>query len=756
MLGAVLWYYARELPTVESLRNYSPTQVTQVYDRNDKLIGELFKERRTLVPMSRVPRVVVLAMLAAEDADFYRHEGLDYPGILRAMFHDVLSGRPRQGASTITQQVIKNLLLSHERTLKRKLKELVLTRRLEQELTKDEILHLYFNSIYFGHGRYGIQEAARYYFDKNVSDLSLAEAALIAGVPQAPARLSPRTHPDAAKQRQAFVLNQLEQKRAAYWPDLSIEEIEAARHEKIELRAASEAEDRAPELMQYVERMLRHNLGEDAVKKGGLRITTTVDIELQARARSQLQAILREYDKRHGLRPPYKAALGSRKKRRKQALKINQTYKATVVDTDDKKGLIFLDIHGNPAVLDLNAERRYNPKGRAPGRFALRNAELTVIVDSLSRSPSASASSREQRTDGASPPAQVRLALGPQGAVIVMNPGTREVLAMVGGYQDVPGFDRATQAIRQPGSAFKPILYAYAMKSRRFTPASVVLDAPEVFDQYQPQNYETWHFEGAVRLRYALAKSINLVAIRLIEQLGPENIVHFARLLGIQSRLEPTLPLALGASGVTPLELSNAYASFAAGGIAAPPKIISKVLDTNGKPLPWPPDESREVLTPAEAYVMTSMLTSVVEFGTATAARALDCPVAAKTGTSNRARDVWLVGYTPNLLAGVWLGYDDNRSLGRGESGGGTALPLWIKVMKDAGGEKPSCSFAVPSGVERVLIDPASGKLAYPGMPDAIEEVFVEGTVPTETVLDPSLADPKTFLMEQAAETGEQ
>jgi penicillin-binding protein 1A len=756
ILVAMLWYYGRDLPTVESLRGFAPTQITHVYDRHDRLIGELFDERRTVVPLSKVPRVVVLAVLAAEDADFYRHEGLDYPGIVRALYRDIVSGQPRQGASTITQQVVKNLLLTHERTIRRKIKELILTRRLEQELEKDEILHLYINNIYFGHGRYGIQEAARYYFDKDVGQLNLAEASLIAGVPQAPSRLSPRSHPEAAKARQTFVLSQLERKRESYWPDLSLAEIDGARKEEVKLSRLQEAQDAAPELMQQVRKELAKLVGDEDARKGGYRVTTTVDIELQAKVRAELQTGLRAYDQRHGLRPPYRARRTRRTRGAAKDLQAGRAYLATVVNADDVRGTLFLDINGHPAVLDLAAESRYNPKNLAASRFASKNAELAVFVDTVAKDEAAPEEHAKSHTNSLRSPAQARLAVGPQGAAIIMHPETRDVLALVGGYHDAPGFDRATQAVRQPGSAFKPIVYAYAIKSRAFTPASLVLDAPEVFDKYQPQNFETWSFEGAVRLRYALAKSINLVAIRLIEQLGPDNVVGFAASLGMTTALEPTLPLALGASGVIPLELANAYATFAAAGIWSAPRFISKVLAADGKEIPLSGQEAKQVITPAEAFVMTSMLTSVVAHGTGSAALALGKTVAGKTGTSNRARDVWFVGYTPHVLGAVWIGYDDNRSLGRGESGGSTALPVWMNLIKAAEQGKPSGTFAMPPGVERVRIDPESGKLAFEGMPNAIEEVFVEGTVPKEAVLDPSLTDTKTFLMEQSSEAVEE
>ncbi|QQR90624.1 MAG: PBP1A family penicillin-binding protein [Myxococcales bacterium] len=744
VLASVFWYYSRDLPTVETLRKYQPPQITYVYDRNGILIGELFNERRTVVPLSKIPRVMVLSVLAAEDADFYRHRGLDYPGILRALFRDIISGRRVQGASTITQQVVKNLLLSHERTFRRKIRELILARRLEQEMSKDEILNLYVNTIYFGHGRYGVQEASRFYFGKDVEKISLAEASLIAGIPQAPVRLSPRDNPEAAKNRQTFVLDQLQAKRDVYWSDLSEEEIAKARDTQVKLSDASKQGDRAPELVRQVRAELNESFGEDRVKDGGFRVTTTLDLALQIKVRNALRAGLRDFDHRHGAQAPFRVKGRKDKNKALGKLKIGKTYWAQVVEADDEKQQLHLKLGEYDAVVGIDSADRYNPKQLSASKFAKQGVSLPVRV----------LSDAEDSNIIGVKNVQVQLDLGPQGAAIVMNPATREVLAMVGNYSDDSGFDRASQALRQPGSAFKPIVYAYAIQSRRFTPASIVLDAPEVFDKYMPKNYETWNFQGAVRLRYALAKSINLVAIRVIEELGPKHVAEFGHQLGISTPLEESLPLALGASAVFPIELVNAYATFASGGVYEKPKFIRRILDSNGERVELPRrDEAVQVLSPAEAYVVTSMLTSVVRIGTATAAQSLGTEAAGKTGTSNRARDAWFVGYTPNTLAGVWVGFDNNRPLGRGESGGRTALPVWIDVIRSAEGQNSNEKFVVPPGVMWAKIDPESGKLAYEGMPDAIDEVFLEGTVPSEMALDPSVADPTDFMMEQQADT---
>lgn len=742
-LGGVtglFWYYGRGLPTVASLKEYHPPQVTRVVDRNGRAIAELYTERRTVVPMSRIPRHLVLCVLAAEDADFYRHAGLDYPGILRAVARDAFSGHASQGASTITQQIVKNTLLSPERTLGRKVRELILARRVEQELGKDEILHLYLNHINFGHGRYGVQEAAQFYFGKNVEDLTLAESSLIAGIPQAPARLSPRTHPAAARRRQLFVLAQLEHKRAEYWPDLSVEQIRAARDTTVHLAAPATESENAPEVTEIARAMLRELVGADAAARGGYTITTTIDLDTQIAARAALRDALGKLDRRQGALGPLHVPTKNSPRPSVASLAVGRTYDAMVTRTDDAAGTIDLDISGHAAVADLTLSVRSNPNHLPASAFAPRGARVRASVQRLA----------ESDVEGAR--AEAILELGAQGAVVVIDPRTRDVLALVGGYDATPGFDRATRALRQPGSAFKPIVYALGIRSRRFTPASVVLDAPVVFDRWQPRNYEPWRYRGPVRLREGLAQSINSVAVRVIDELTPAEVAPFAERLGITTPLEQSLGLALGASEVRPIELVNAFATFAAGGQWAPTRIVSKIVGPDGRELALPPlAEPREVMTAAEAYVMTSMLTSVVETGTATAARRLARPAAGKTGTSNDARDAWFVGFTPDVVAGVWVGYDDHRPLGRRESGAKAALPVWIDTVRAAEQGRPIVDFPVPSGVVTVRIDPASGLLASEGQAGAIDEVFLDGTQPTETARRPDVLDPNAFVMEQAA-----
>jgi penicillin-binding protein 1A len=734
-LVALFSYYSRDLPSVKALKRYDPPQISRVLDKKGRVIAEVFDERRTVVDLSRVPRVLVLSVLAAEDADFYRHRGLDYAGILRAMTRDLASGRAMQGASTITQQIVKNLLLTPERTLARKVKELILARRLEQELSKDQILFLYLNQINFGHGRYGVQEAARFYFGKDVSTLDLAEASLLAGLPQAPGRLSPLRHPEAAKQRQRYVLDQLENKRRQYWDDLSADAIREARTTEVKLVGEDRMNEAAPEVAALATQTLQAAVGAEAVKHGGYRVETTIDLELEVAARKALAKNLRTIDARSHLLGPLKPSKLHKKVTHVQQLALGRSYDAVVTGSNDKTGEITLDVGGPSVLAQLADVERFNPTGLKASAFAPPGAQGVVAIDALG-------------TNGK--PARGRLLLGPEGAVVVIDPRSRDVLALVGGEHAEYGFDRALSAVRQPGSAFKAITYALAIESGKYTPATLVLDAPEVFDKWKPDNFETWSYAGAVRLREAVAQSINLVAVRVISDLTPEQVIVLAKRLGITSDLDPSLALALGASGVRPIELVNAYATFDAGGQYAPYRIVRAIKDAHGANIALPAREpAREVLKPATAYVLTSLLQSVVETGTGKAARKLGRPAAGKTGTSNNSRDAWFVGYTPEVVAGVWIGFDDQRTLGKGETGAKAALPVWIDVMQAVLGDRPTVQFPVPAGIERARIDPKTGLRAYDGMQGALDEVFVEGTAPTGTALPPDTLDSGSFVMEQ-------
>lgn len=637
--GGLVWWLTRDLPRFDALFDYEPRESTRVW-AGDTLVATFADERRTVVPPEDIPEVLKRAILAAEDANFYAHEGLDYVGIARAFWKNLRSGQTRQGASTITQQVVKTFLLTPDRTYERKIKEIVLARRLERNLTKDEILYLYLNQIYFGHGRYGVEEAARHYFGKGVRDVDLGEAAMLAGLPQSPARLSPIRHPERAKTRQRYVLGRMLENG---W----ITQAEYDREIDAPILVAERPEPMGGSwYVEEVRRRLVERYGDEMVLAGGLEVHVGMDPELQRAAEEALREGLRAYEK-----------------------------------------------------------RRASRRGQAP-------AEEPDV----------------------------------EGALVAIDPQTRRVRALVGGWDFARSkFLRATQARRQPGSAFKPFVFGAALESGRWTAASRVVDAPETFrdpwtgEKWTPRNYERGSFEGTMTLRTAVARSKNTVAVRLISELGVESVIDFAQRAGIQSELPHNLTLSLGTGEVTPMEMANAFATLAAGGLAGEPVLIERVEDRHGEILEEARPRLRPAISPAIAYVLTELLQAVVEDGTGRAARVLGRPTAAKTGTTSDGRDAWMVGYTPDLVAVSWVGFDDQRPLGPGETGGRTALPGWLGLMQAGHEGLPPRDFPVPPGVERVAIDRETGLLAAEGAgPEAsVEAAFVAGTAPTERAVLP-------------------
>jgi penicillin-binding protein 1A len=734
-MATLFWVYGSDpaLPQIRTLHDYRPKQVVRIVSADGKVIGEIFEERRSYVGLDKIAPTMVQAIIDSEDADFRTHEGLDFKGMIRAFWVNLRSGETKQGASTITQQVVKTFLLSPERTFKRKMQEIILARRLEQSLDKDEILTLYLNQIYFGHGRYGVEEASRFFFGKSAAQLDIGEAALLAGLPQSPERLSPLKHPEAAKDRQTYVLGQMV--RRGHLP-----QEEAQRWISAPIRVVKETDpyrEVAPEVVEIVREELKKKHGDDILRSGGT-VKTTIDAELQANARAALHAGLEALDARHDYRGPL-AKLAPDKVEKKLAQlkkvlpaggpKAGDSYEAVVVSVSDEKVELAVDLGGWKGTVPLGEKGRYNPEGKKP---SLRFAANDVV-----------------RVRRATQDAPLELDHGPQGAVVVIDPATRRVLAMVGGYAFQPGqFNRALSAKRQPGSAFKPIVYAAAFDTGQFTPATIMNDAPEVYDLWKPKNYEQGKFRGPIRLREALAHSINTIAIRVLHDIGPEKAVDLAHLLGIKEELPKELSLALGSGVVTPLELTNAFTTFATGGRFAEPVFL---LEDGA-----PPPEVKQVMRPEVAYLTTSVMESVVEEGTATAAKKLKRRISGKTGTSNSGRDAWFVGFTPDLVAGVWVGFDDMRPLGKGEAGGKAALPIWIDMVKKALESKSPRMFRPPPGVVTVRIDKKTGKLAAPGQPDSetLDEVFLEGTAPTEVAPAPGEVDPSTFVLDQM-ESGE-
>ncbi|MCY1032692.1 PBP1A family penicillin-binding protein [Corallococcus sp. BB11-1] len=819
---ATYTYFSRDLPSVESLRVYLPPQVTKVTCADGTLCAEFALERRTLIRIEDLPVHVRNAFLAAEDADFYKHEGLDPFGILRAGVKNLIPGSRKSGASTLTQQVVKNMLLTPERSLGRKIREWILTPRLEQALTKDQILSLYINGVYFGQRRYGLEEAALFYFGKHAKDLSVGEASVLAGTVQQPHRINPVTNITRAKQRQLYVLEQMA--RQGFVARAVVD----AEKEKPIVLAPRKAPSAGAYYAEEIRRTLVERYGEKKVMEGGLRVDIAQVPRLQAVAEKAVREGLEAVDRRQGYRGApgrleadawarYRALItqrieeaGRRQKDQGYVADLAPLVQAPAAPTPPTKATA-PEADGAeeapPPELVAEAEEEeapQSPERERAGRVLLKPMEeglrltgyVTEVdpkrdvarVDLVGRTAEVSfASVGWARQKGKKAPKGIADVLTPgelvfvrvlkappapafveatldqvplvQGGLVVINPANRNVVAMVGGYDaERSSFNRATQAKRQPGSSFKPFIYAAALASGRFTPLSTVNDAPETIrDPYtgkawRPKNFDG-QFEGPMSMRTALTKSKNTVSVRLIEAITPATAIDFARRAGIRSPLPENLTLALGTGEVTMLEAVNAYATLQANGRYAEPLALLRVRDAQGTVLEEHQPAFEETLPPAVAYLATSLMRSVVEEGTARAVRELNRPAAGKTGTTNESKDTWFSGYTMDWVASAWVGFDDNSPLGSSETGGRAALPIWLSFMRVAEEGLPARDFEVPPGVTQVRIDPATGLLAGSAVPGRLEP-FLEGTQPTAEAPPPGQVTPDNFFIEEGGKKG--
>jgi penicillin-binding protein 1A len=743
-IGAFVLYreITTDLPPVDQILRYRPPVTTRVFADDGTLVGEFFVERRYLVPLERIPQHVRLAFLAAEDADFYRHRGVDPLSIARALMTNLLRHQVVQGGSTITQQVVKALLLTPERSYERKLKELILALRLETKLEKDDILYLYLNQIYFGAGAYGVAAAAREFFDVDVGELTIAQAALLAGLPQAPSRYDPQRRLPQALARQRYVLGRMRDEgflTAAQFAVARAEEIVVEPRRPITYLAA-------PWYVEHVRRLLEERYGGTAPYQLGLQVHTAVDLKLQAAAEQALREGLRDLDRRQGFRGPIRR-LDPRKidaflEREAEAPAAEGGRLRAVVVESRASGLVLRSARERghlPASALVYGAARLAPSAFRPGDV--------IAVSVAERGPDGVRFSLDQEP-------QV------EGALVAIEPYTGQVKAMVGGYDFRRSqFNRAVQARRQPGSAFKPLVYAAAL-DHGYTPASILLDAPIALQNgnqppWMPRNFENRYY-GPTPLRVALARSLNTVTVRLVDAVGLRTVLAYLPRFGLRGPLPRNLSIALGTSEVTPLELTRAYGVFATLGKRFEPIFVTRVTDLEGNPLEFEGTRPRfeAVMSPATAYVMTSMLQTVVQRGTGRRAAELGRPVAGKTGTTNDTKDAWFVGFTPDLLAGVWVGFDADRSLGARQTGGAAAAPTWTAFMKQALEGRPAVDFPVPEGVSFAQIDRASGLRALPGT-DAELEVFVKGTEPrAHAVLPEAEPEPEAALGVEPAADG--
>ncbi len=765
------FYVAESLPRVDTLDDYRPPIITRVLSDDGAVIAELFEERRIIVPVSRMPEQLVQAFVAAEDSNFFKHRGVDIVSILRAAIKNIEAGGIVQGGSTITQQVAKSLLLTPERKFKRKFKEAILAYRMEKHLSKEEILYLYLNQIFLGHGAYGVQAAAENYFDKDVENLTLAECSILAGLPKAPSRYSPYRHFERAKDRQVYVLGRMVNEGF-----ITQEEADLAKAETLQIQPrVNQHITAAAYFTEQVRRYLEDTYGEELLYRGGLEVHTSMNLAMQLAAQAAVRANLHDHDKRHGYRGPL-AVLSIEEEAEflrlqaeafsKKQPQLGDVIEAVISGADQKN--LQLRIAGQDGLIALtSAKWAGRPElvtrtGTASGnategttRLPLGAKVLALIKEMPERGPWLLTLEQEPEA---------------QGALLAMDPHNGQIKVMVGGYDfRTSQFNRVLQARRLPGSAMKPLIYAAAL-DKGYTPATVILDTPLIFKErlesgeikeWKPKNYSK-RFYGPVLFRTALAKSYNVITIKILEDIGVRYAANYARKLGIESHLDEDLTLGLGSSALTPMELARSYAVLANGGVKVMPTYINTIFDRDGKiiesndPADFPegPEtgqkligQSRNRVISAEtAYLTTNLLESVVQNGTGWRARSLNRPVAGKTGTTNDLKDAWFIGYVQQLLAVTWIGYDQERPLGKNETGSQAAAPAWVAFMEEATKDLPVEQFPVPDSIEFRPIDPLTGLLAPEDSPDIIIEAFAPNTAPVRYAIEEKTPQAKDFF----------
>ncbi|QJT10926.1 penicillin-binding protein 1A [Oceanidesulfovibrio marinus] len=758
-LGLYLWA-ARDLPSFKKITDYNPPLVTTVYARNGDVLGHFYRERRFLVRLEEMPDYLVKAFLAAEDRGFYEHPGIDPSAIFRAMVKNFLAGDIRQGGSTITQQIIKRLLLTPEKSYERKLKEAILAYRLESYLSKDDIITIYLNQIYLGARSYGVEAAARSYFGKHVGELSLAEAAVLAGLPQAPSRYDPYRHPERAKQRQRYVLEQM---LDAGW--ITQDQFDEAVNAPLEYSAMPDPSWQVgayylEEVRRWlIDYMSRENMnamgatldryGEDAVYESGLHVYTAIDLDHQRAAEKALHDGLIASTKRRGWRGPIKTLAPSamedflaRQKDVVQRLASGEWVEAVVKEVSATGATVELgNFEGWIPVKSMHWCRKPDPKKATEQVPSVSDARKVLSIGDVVWVSRASGDDKGKKSKATPEEGQIPLELEQepevQGALVSLEPPTGEVRALVGGYDfQKSNFNRATQAHRQPGSAFKPIVYSAAIDAG-FTPASIIIDAPTEYRfggrVWRPSNFEGEYY-GPTLLRTALVKSRNTVTVRIAERMGVDAIIDRAHALGIEEEFPRNLTISLGSVAVTPYNLCEAYTAFAREGTVIKPRMVLAVKGAWGDDLYQSAPEVREAISPQNAYIMDTLLQDVVQHGTGWRAKVLDRPVAGKTGTTNEEHDAWFMGFTPYLLTGVYVGFDQLTPMGRFETGSRAASPIWVQYRQAVEDTYQPEEFPVPPDIVHVNIDLKTGKVADGSSNDTEFLPFIAGSQPSAAV----------------------
>ena len=753
-LAAVCGYLMWDLPSFSTLKKYRPPVSTEIYSKEYIKIGEFFDERRMFIPFDKIPPMLINAFISAEDSSFYEHGGISLWAIFRAAVKNVEAGYKKQGGSTITQQVARGMLLSPKKDYTRKIREIILAMLMEKYLTKQEILEIYLNQVYLGQSSYGVQAASHVYFGKDVQDLNLAEIAVMAGLTKAPSRDNPAKDLEASKKRQRYVLQRLLEDG-----HIQKEEKDAAMLETLQIKQDYDLNDEiAPYFVEAVRQYVMNKYGSDRVLKEGLQVITTLEFKAAVAAKRALQTGIEELDHRRGYRgvvKHFKNNVEEDEILRKQKAKYTMldiqpgaTFQALVSKVNESKKMYEINLGFTRSSIDFDSFDWLK-------HTDIHNDDLIWV-----------------KYDGA----QFNIYQEPQlqGSLIAMNPTTGEISAMIGGYDFKKSeFNRTTQGKRQPGSSFKPIIYTAALDNG-FTPASIIVDAPIIYDdptiefQWKPQNYGG-KFYGDTIFRECLILSRNIPTIKIVQQLGIDKVIEYANKMGITSTFERNFSIALGSTIVSPIELITAYSVFATGGKKPVPNMIKQVSDRNGvvleqnntnlpdlvieeqikvheqyerdklthqvaiaKGISNEPLPDGYVITPQTSYIMTNLLKEVITSGTGSRAAALKRPAAGKTGTTNDNYDAWFVGFTPNMVSAVWLGFDEAQSMGAHEEGGKASVPIWLEFMQQTLDGKPVLDFPIPDGLVSVSIDPKTGKLANDKTPKAVVEVFKKGTEPTE------------------------
>ncbi|QDB99269.1 penicillin-binding protein 1A [Mesorhizobium sp. 8] len=751
-------HLAKDLPDYEVLAKYEPPVTTRFHAADGALMAEYARERRLYLPIQAIPDRVKAAFLSAEDKNFYNHPGIDITGLGRAALRYVTGG-PTQGGSTITQQVAKNFLLTNEQTIDRKIKEAILSFRIEQAYPKDRILELYLNEIYFGLGAYGIAGAALTYFDKSVNELTISEVAYLAALPKGPSNYHPYKHTDRAIERRNWVIDQMVDN--GY---VTREEGAKAKAEPLGVKPRRNGTYlfAGEYFTEEVRRQIIARYGENALYEGGLSVRTTLEPKLQRLARKVMQRGLIKYDTLRGYRGPVTTIdvsgdWGKPLSEVKGLSDVPEWSLAVVLDSSDKGLTVGLQparqdsgalvderVEGTVAKADMSWAMRYKKDGKtlkAKSPADVLKAGDVVFV--------------EKKDDGDG--YLLRQVPEVEGGLVAMDPHTGRVLAMVGGFSYAASeFNRATQAMRQPGSSFKPIVYSAALDNG-YTPASVIMDGPITITTgnttWTPKNYDG-RTAGPATLRSGIERSRNLMTVRLANDMGMKLVAEYAERFGVYDHLAPYLPMALGAGETTVMRMVSAYSIMANGGKSIKPSLIDRIQDRYGKtvykqddrscegcnatewknqPEPELIDNSEQVLDPMTAYQITSMMEGVVQRGTAVTISELGYPIAGKTGTTNDEKDAWFIGFTPNIVVGLYMGYDTPKGLGHGATGGGLAAPVFKDFMKTYLVGQPKIDFKVPEGMKLIAINRKTGMRANPGDPGAFIEAFKPGTGPADS-----------------------